>query len=102
MPWGNFLRGLGIYHSLRHPYRLDGALPHPLDDLGSKEPSFRPGASLGVLIPLDQVRAVAVAGEQVSDPCHLCADNIPDEAQFLLAGDRETFGNVTNGTIVLR
>src|ERR1017187_3116230 len=38
------------------------------------------GASLGLLIPLDQVRAVAVAGEQVSDPCHLCADNIPDTA----------------------
>ena len=47
MPLGSFLRGLGIYHPLRHPDRLDGALPHPLDDLGSKEPSFRPGTTFG-------------------------------------------------------
>src|SRR5512133_2415932 len=45
MPLGSFLRGLGIYHPLRYADRLDGALPHPLDDFGSQKPCFRPGTS---------------------------------------------------------
>src|ERR1035441_5658978 len=45
MPLGSFLRGLGIYHPMRHADRLDGALPHPLDDFRAQEPSFRPGTA---------------------------------------------------------
>ena len=54
------------------------------------------------LIAVNEVGAVLVAGEHVSDSCQLCADKIPDEAQFLLASYGEKFGNLPDRTVVFR